>query len=247
VPSIHSEINSDRPFQQRRMDQAGVLNTGIPRIDAFLGGFKPSTITLVDTNHPFAFEMLSMLCVNAVKAFDENVVYVDGGISIDPYDIASFSKRSRLRADTVLSKIKVARAFTAYQLDSIISDRLEAALSQYEPSLLIVSCITDLLMDRNVREKEAITILRRSLALIENSTIEHHLITIVTKRMRHPSSRGSAFNDLLSKSAGEILEITRKKKSIELCLVNRDLVMDYSPLSIYQTTLDEFIGGAHRG
>jgi hypothetical protein len=247
VPSIHSEINSDRPFQQRRMDQAGVLNTGIPRIDAFLGGFKPSTITLVDTNHPFAFEMLSMLCVNAVKLFDENVVYVDGGISIDPYAIASFSKRSGLRADTVLSKIKVARAFTAYQLDSIISDRLEAALSQYEPSLLIVSCITDLLMDRNVREKEAITILRRSLALIEKSTIEHHLITIVTKRIRHASSRASVFNDLFSKGAREILEITRKKKSIELRVVNRDLLLDYSPLSIYQTTLDEFIGGAHRG
>jgi hypothetical protein len=248
VPSIHSETNSDRPFQQLGMDQqARLLTTGIPRIDAFLGGFKPSTITLADTNHPFAFEMLSMLCVNAVKAFDENVVYVDGGISIDPYAIASLSKRSGLRADTVLSKIKVARAFTAYQLDSIISDRLEAALSQYEPSLLIVSCITDLLMDRNVREKEAITILRRSLALIEKSAIEHKLITIVTKRIRHTSSRASALNDILIKGAGEIIEITRKKKSIELRLINRDLVMDYSPLSVYQTTLDEFIGGVHRG
>jgi hypothetical protein len=62
--------------------QARLLHTDILRIDAFFGGFKPSTITLVDTNHPFAFEMLSMLCVNAVKAFDENVVYVDGGMKI---------------------------------------------------------------------------------------------------------------------------------------------------------------------
>jgi uncharacterized hydantoinase/oxoprolinase family protein len=102
-------------------------------------------------------------------------------------------------------------------------------------------------MDRNVREKEAIIILRRSLELIEKSTIEHHLITIVTKRIRHTSSRASALNDILIKGAGEIIEITRKKKSIELRLINRDLVMDYSPLSVYQTTLDEFIGGVHRG
>jgi len=165
---------------------------------------------------------------------------VDGGNSIDLYTIASLSKRAGLKPEDVLSKIKVARAFTAYQLDSIISDRLEEVICKCEPSLLVISCITDLLMDRNVREIEARTILKRSLSIVEDITCEHNLITILTRKKRLPASRALVLNDILYDGVDEIIKINGKKKGIELHLVNRDLVMQYLPVSIHQTTLDEF-------
>ena len=197
-------------------------------------------------NHPFAFKLVSMLCVRAIKLFSKDVVYVDGGNSIEPYTIASLSKRAGLRADDVLSKIKVARAFTAYQLEAIISDRLDEVISTCEPTLMVVSCITDLLMDRTVWEKEAITILSRSLSIIDKITREHNLITILTKRMRPATARALSLNDLLYDAAGEIIQMRPKKKGIEIQSVNRGLIMHYLPVPIHQTTLDEFIYSSWR-
>ena len=241
MPSSKQQMLVEIPFQQTVMEpEVRILYTGVPRIDSFLGGFQSSKITLVDSDHPFSFDMVSTLCVGAIKDFFGNVVFVDGGNSIDLYTIASLSKRAGLKPEDVLSKIKVARAFTAYQLDSIISARLEEVICEYEPSLLVISCITDLLMDRNVREIEARTILKRSLSIVEDITCEHNLITILTRKKRLPTSRALVLNDILYDGVDEIIKINGKKKGIEIHLVNRDLVMHYLPVSIHQTTLDEF-------
>jgi hypothetical protein len=249
MPTVNHKTNGESPCQRLSDPEVWALHTGLPRLDAFLGGFKPATITLIDST-TFSFELLSMLCVHAIKVTERNVVFVDGGISFDPYAIATLSKRSRLHGDTVLSKIMIARGFTAYQLDALISDRLEPVIREHEPLLLIVSCVTDMLMDRAVREKEALTILRRDLSVLQRLTREYKMITIITKRLRPPSSRASAFNEILYKGVDEIIEIKRKKKGIEIRSINHDLVMEYVPLSLYQTTLDDFIvigGGAQNG
>ncbi len=238
----------DLQFPQKVTEQqVTLIHAGIPRIDACVGGFKSSLITLLDSNHPFSFELLSILCVRAIKAFGKTVIYVDGWNSIDPYLIGSLSKRLGLRADEVLPKIMVARAFTAYQLDSIISDRLEDVILDHGPSFMIISCITDLLMDRTVREQEAVTILRRSLSIIEKLTSDRNLITIVTKRTRPLSARSAALDEILYKGAGEIVTMRRTKEGVELYQSTRACSMHYVPLSIHQTTLEEFIGGVSIG
>jgi hypothetical protein len=227
------------PLQQTETEPGiRILYTSLPRIDSFLGGFQSSRMTLIDGEHPFSFDMVSMLCVSAIKDFFGDVIFVDGGNSIDLYTIASLSKRTGL--DDVLSKIKVARAFTAYQLDTIISARLEEVICKCEPSLLVISCLTDLLMDRNIREIEARTILSRSMSIVEDITCEYNLITILTNRIKLSTRRALALKDILYHGVNEIIKINSKRKGIELHLINRDLVMEYLPVSINQTTLDGF-------
>lgn len=227
------------------MPSRASISTGLPRLDPFLGAFKAGTVSMIEGNHPFIFELLSLLAINAVTHLGKRVVYVDGGNSIDPYLIATLAKRSGLKPAAVLPQILVARAFTAYQLDTIISDRLDAVLDQAEPGLLVVARITDLFMDRAVAEKEALARLRRCVARIETSTLDRQLITVVTKRRRTrtPSSRALAVDEVLAKLPEEQISIERRKKGVRLRQHTRGILMDYVPLSIYQTTLDEFIGG----
>jgi hypothetical protein len=251
MPSTRPEMIGE--LVQQIVSEPGVriLDTGIPRIDTFSGGFHSSNITLIESDHPFAFDIVSMLCVRAVTDLKGTVVFVDGGNSIDLYTIASLSKRAGLKSDEVLSQILVARAFTAYQLDSIISERLEEVIAHSEPSLMVIACITDLLMDRQVSEIEARTILRRCLSIIKTITQEHDVVSIITSRMRLTTPRASSLATRLYDGVDEILRIDGKKRGIELQMLNRGLLMHYLPVSIYQTTLDEFIllsmGGAHRG
>ena len=223
------------------------ISTGLPRLDPFLGEFKAGSVCLLEGNHPFIAELLSLLSNNAVTQLGKPVVYVDGGNSIDPYLIATLAKRSGVKPAAVLSRILVARAFTAYQLDTIITDRLDAVLDQAEPGLLVVACITDLLLDRAVVEKEALAILQRCVTHIETSTLDRQLITVVTKRLRAPASRALAFDELLAKAAEERISVERRKKGVRIHQHTRGTLMDYVPLSIYQTTLDEFTGGGRDG
>jgi hypothetical protein len=227
--------------ENRKEMQVRILQLLNLRIDSFLGGFSSSKIILIDSNHPFSFSLVSTLCVRAVESFGENVVYVDGGNSIDPYTISYLSKKGKLKPSEVLSKIKVIRAFTAYQLDTIISKRLEEAICEYNPSLLVVSCITDLLFDRNIGRKEAKSMLERFLAKIEKLTHEYNLIGILTNRLKLSSTSGCAIGDILYKGVDEVLKITKRKRGIQLQMVMAKLIMQYSPVSIFQTTLDDFI------
>lgn len=247
MPSIRPELMRE-PVQGILSEQrVRILWTGIPRIDAFLGGFHTSTITLMESDHPFAFAIVSLLCVRAVRDFKAEVIFVDGGNSIDLYTIASLSRRAGLKSDEVLARIQVARAFTAYQLDSIISERLKEVVAYCKPSFVVIACITDLLMDREVSEVEARTILRRCLANIRTIIQDHAVIALITARKRYTSPRAGALNTLVHEAVDEILSIESKGRGIELQVPNRCLLMDYMPVSLYQTTLDEFMGGAHRG
>ena len=64
MPSSNQVIH----FQQIEMEErTKILYAGEPRIDSFLGGFQSSRITLIDSRHPFSFDMVSMLCVSAIK------------------------------------------------------------------------------------------------------------------------------------------------------------------------------------
>ncbi|HDS44901.1 MAG TPA: hypothetical protein ENN68_02195 [Methanomicrobia archaeon] len=247
VPSVSSHSEEAKPPAHRGRSGAAQsrarISTGLPRLDPILGGFKAGTVSLIEGNHPLISEALSLLAINAVTHLEKSVVYVDGGNSIDPYLIATLAKRSGVKPAQVLQQILVARAFTAYQLDTIISDRLEAVLDQAELGLLIVARITDLFLDRAVAEKEALAMLSRCVARIETSTHDRALITVVTKRRRTPSSRALAFDEILAKLPEDRISVERRRKGVRLHQHTRDIIMDYVPLSIYQTTLDEFIGG----
>lgn len=247
MPSGSSNLEGAKPPAHRgcggAVPSGASIATGLPRLDPFLGEFKAGTVHLIEGNHPFIAELLSLLALNSIKQLGKPVVYVDGGNSIDPYLITTLAKRSGVKPAAVLSHILIARAFTAYQLDTIISDRLDAVITQAEPGLLLIACITDLLMDRAVGEKETLAMLRRCIARIETSTRDHQLITVITKRLRASSSRALAYEEILTKAAEERISVERGKKGIRLHQHTRGTVMDYVPLSIYQTTLDEFTGG----
>lgn len=250
MPSGRSNLEEAKPLAHRGSGGAvptgAGISTGLPRLDPFLGEFKSGTVCLIEGNHPFIAEVLSLLSINAVTQLGKPVVYVDGGNSIDPYLMATLARRSGVRPAAVLSHILVARAFTAYQLDTIISERLDAVLDQAQPGLLVVACITDLLLDRAVVEKEALAILRRCVARIETSTRDRQVISVVTKRLRAPASRTLAFDEILAKAAEERFSVERRKKGVRIHRYTRGALMDFVPLSIYQTTLNEFTGGGER-
>ena len=103
----------------------GTVRTLIPVLDSFIGGLRPNHLTLIDSADRMLFDLTHTLCVNGVGTLNSDVVWIDGGNSVDPYEIGRICRRFGRDPNEVLDSVRVARAFTAYQLVSLIDERLE--------------------------------------------------------------------------------------------------------------------------
>src|SRR5512137_1893566 len=159
-----------------------VLRTSIVQLDDLIGGFRPAHVALFDSDSSYASNLLHLLCISSIEEFDEEVVWIDGGNTIDPYAISSICKRLRLDKREILSRVNVSRAFTAYQLVTLIDEKLEEQVKASSPSTVIVSSITEMFLDKDMKWMESHQLLRRCLDDISRITKEHETVTALTNR-----------------------------------------------------------------
>jgi hypothetical protein len=161
------------------------LRLPVRMLDRFLGAFRPGTATLLDSAHPYVTEMVAMLCVQAVGELGGEVLYVDGGNSFDPYSLLAHARLLGVDRDIVLDNIRVARAFTAHQLTSLLHDSLPKALEERtaasdRPITVVVSQIADLYTDRDVGRSEARGMLGLSSKKLVEATASSSAVTLVS-------------------------------------------------------------------
>lgn len=179
-------------------------------LDVFLGPFRPGTATLVDGNHPFVLEMVATLCVQAVGGLGGDVLYIDGGNSFDPYGMLLHARRLGADRDLVLDNIKVARAFTAYQMTSLLHDMLEAEMEAraasvdgegdgHRPMTVVVGGIMELYLDQDVPRREARGMLDRCLGRLGDVTERWSTVTVAASYGLARSSSSSSASTVLSR------------------------------------------------
>src|SRR3989304_6264515 len=104
--AVHAEALPQELVQVR---ERRLLTTSIPVLDRLLGGFEGGRVTLIDSGSDYVFHLTSLLCVRAVMEGSE-VVFVDGGNTIDPHGIARIAGRAGLARLDVLPRNHGARA-----------------------------------------------------------------------------------------------------------------------------------------
>ena len=114
-----------------------------------------------------------VLCVS-----DGDILWIDGGNAFNPYDIVELAEKCGYRAQEFLSRIRVARAFTAHQMYSIsLSAMTEADMRSV--SFLAVSSIAELFTGE-VRWREGMDLLVNSLGRFGELTGKHGCWTLMT-------------------------------------------------------------------
>ena len=239
IPEV--AVRGDVEYEvQIDIDQKRVIDTSIPVIDAFVGGFRSSQITLIDSSDRMLFDLIHTLCVNAIHALEGEIVWVDGGNSINPYELAGLCKRFRMDKSETLDCINISRAFTAYQMVTLIVDALEKEVERTGSELVIVSCFPDLFLDRDMWWSESLQLMKRCMSALQSLTRRHNTVTILTNygltKMLYKESLRSA----LYGSADKVLRIENKKDALLLNLVKEGRSMLYHPVPCCQMTLDEF-------
>ena len=107
----------------------------------------------------------------ASKGMD--VIVLDGANCFDPYMVSSVARRAMIPPEKLLKSIRIARAFTCYQMAALIEEKLVSLLVQGErsvqvqkPWVILLGPITTFL-DEDVPGREVEPLLERSLRKAE--------------------------------------------------------------------------------
>ncbi len=217
-----------------------VLETSIAQLDELVGGFRAAKVALLDSDNSYSSTLLHLLCVRAVSQFDEEVVWIDGGNMVDPYSISALCKRLRLDKRDILSRVNISRAFTAYQLVTLIDEKLEEQVNRCTPCAIIVSSITELFLDKDMKWMESHQLLRRCVNTISRVTKDNETITIISNDSHHHARPSPGLTTLLYDGSDTVLQIRGRNNGLLLRSPRKDRDILFSPVPWNQVTLDEF-------
>ena len=84
----------------------------------------------------------------------KQILYLDGANQISPLLLARFARERGVDPSTANSLIRVARAFTCFQLTELVR-RVPKTLEKFSADVLIITALPDLYFDEDVRDREA--------------------------------------------------------------------------------------------
>ncbi len=231
-------LRGDGPLNMER-----VLTSSISPLDALTGGFRSSTAYLIDSGSRYASDILHLSCLRALVEFDEEVVWIDGGNAIEPYTLSALCKRFGFDAHEMLSMVNIARAFTAYQLVSLIDDTLGEEARIGTPAMIIISSISDMFMDKDMRRTESHQLLRRCAEKIEGATKSKETITLVTSHTPGHIQPEPRTMSLLSGIFDVVIQVRDREGSVDLRVPRSENAVRFTPTPWNQMILGDFNGG----
>jgi hypothetical protein len=85
---------------------------------------------------------------------EKRVLYLDGANRISPLLIARFARERGLEPSELNGFIRIARAFTCFQLTELIR-RVPKVLATFSANVLIITALPDLFFDEDVQDRPA--------------------------------------------------------------------------------------------
>jgi hypothetical protein len=101
-----------------------LFSLNMPGVDELFPGFAAGDFALL-YGSPSVISLTSLLCVRAqlpvqLGGLGSNIIFIDGGNTFRLYNIARLAQLHQLNPNQTLEHIFISRAFTAYQLTSLI-------------------------------------------------------------------------------------------------------------------------------
>lgn len=206
------------------------LKVGVPLVDDVFPGFRKGDFAVICGNE--ARLLGFVLCVRCVSprelgGLDSDVVFIDGGNSFNPYIIAEIARRFGMDPKAALERIHVSRAFTAYQLSALILDKLEKFLEGRNASLIFVSDIALLFMDKDIPKTEARDLFLKVCHKLADIARRSQKIVLATYQPDRASRRGLFFDAVLLGQVNVQIEFQRSNKFLKFVLKDHPEFMPF--------------------
>jgi hypothetical protein len=222
------------------------LSFNIPNIDDLFQGFTEGDFAaFYGTSHVLSLSLL--LAVRAQLPFqlgglETNVVFVDGGNSFRLYEVSRIAQLHQLDPRQVLERIFVSRAFTAYQLTSLILEKLEETVERFSSKLVIISVMTELFLDKDVPRREALEVFNQLTLHLSKFAREKQVIVMATCSPQYDSRRNILFRVALCGRANVVLSVRQSKHERQLILEKHPVYeLGYAGFPSEHLPLDQYL------
>ena len=211
----------------------------MPTLDRLLGPFEAGRVTLVDSGSDFVFRLTTLLTVRAVME-GADVVFVDGGNSVDPHGMVALGKRVGLTRAEILPRVHVARAFTCHQMATLILESLDRKLEETGAGLVVLSCLPELYLDEDVELREAHQLFMRSIRAVRRTVDSRDVIGLVTNAGLAKLHRRRSIRRQLYEGVDRVVRMAHGRGGVLITRSDADVSEWYRPVPPDQATLDDF-------
>lgn len=145
----------------------------------------------------------------------EPVVFVDGGNSFDPYLLTRLAQEVGLDPRALLDHIHVSRTFTCHQLQALILDAVEPALTRVHGRALVCSGLLETLYDEDVPTPEVWRIFRRIEARLQELARRGHAVLLLCPWPPAGVRGRDGFIPALADQANYVLRVAQGQLTLE--------------------------------
>lgn len=159
---------------------------------------------------------LSLYAASHVLFAGLPIVLVDGTNRFDVYYIAEFARRAsanksaqqRKTPEQLLENIFISRAFTCYQMEAAITERLPAFLKKKRSSIVIIFGLLDTYYDDQAPLFEVKASVQRVIAALHKLKQQNISVLLASLDMKPESKERNALFPKLTLSMDEVFSIT---------------------------------------
>jgi len=194
----------------------------MPGVDDVFPGFTAGEFAILHGS-PSIISLTSLLCVRAqlpvqLGGLGSNVVFIDGGNTFRLYNVARLAQLHHLNPKEALERIFISRAFTAYQLTSLLMEKLEETVKTYNAKLVVISDVAGLFLDSDVSGEEAQKIYGQIVEYLSNFAKKHQLVIVATYLPYEAGKRNTQLQEAAFNKASTVLRFTKTKymRAVEL-------------------------------
>jgi len=224
-----------------------LFSLNMPGVDDLFPGFAPGDFAVL-CGSPSVISLTSLLCIRAqlpaqLGGLGSNVVFIDGGNTFRLYKIARLAQLHQLNPREILERIYISRAFTAYQLTSLILDKLEETVKKYDAKLVVISDIAGFFLDNDVAHEEAQRVYSQIVGYLQNFAKKHQIVVVATYLPYSESHRNILLQEITCARASTVLSFTKTTYTREVTLEKHpSFVLGTAELPSENLTLTDFMG-----
>ena len=225
-----------------------VLALNMRNVSQLFPGFTIGDFAVLHGS-PSVTSLASLLCVRAqlppqLGGLGSNVIYVDGGNTFRLYQVARLAQLHKLNPKEALERVYISRAFTAYQMTSLIMDQLKETVKKYDAKLAILSDIAGFFLDKDVPEDEARSVFSQVTAYLSRFARENQVILVATYPPHQETRRNSFLHALTCARANVAIALRQSQYDREFVLEKHPrYVLGSAEFPSENLTLTEFMEG----
>jgi hypothetical protein len=173
------------------------------------------------------------------------VVFVDGGNTFRLYEISRIAQLHHLKPKEVLERIIISRAFTAYQMTTLILWKLKETVEKHNSKFVLISDISCLFLDKDVPVREAKEVFNQIIFCLAKFA-ERKQIIVVATFPPHQDLRNISFFKEIARGRANVVLFFKTSKFGQMLVLEKhpSMFLGNAKFPSQILTLDRFMLGA---